>query len=257
MWKTSYATSQGVVDFHKGRNNQDAVSVWSDGRMFFAVINDGCHGNEHSRNEVGAQLSNRYLGKRGKELLMSGIKPRDFPAQMFPDYLEYLDLLISAQLLNSVDDLDDFIANYLKCTTVAMAADEDEVCVFWAGDGVVYLNNAVCRKMISENNRATYPAYNMYKRFGLVPQDTEYLHGDDEIRVKIPDRFMSEVFPAEVVQTIGIASDGLLDFPQLLDELKAHSNSRMGLQMCLNRISVIRSETTDNVSVMFAQRMEK
>ena len=248
MWKISGASAQGLAYFHEGRNNQDVAKCWTNGNVAVGIINDGCHGqfNPHLQSEVGAQLSNNFLIRMSMAMLLEGTKPSLIPQLLFPAYVDYLWWQVESQLYNDVDDKIDFVSRYLMCTTIGVLSDETEVTCFWAGDGLVYLNNGVYRILNPESlNRPKYPAYHVYESYGVV---------NEEIKSLLPNGFEQEDFSVDSVEVAGITSDGLSQLPQLMDELKAYSRTSTTLQMCLNRISVIRSETSDNVSVIFLNR---
>lgn len=251
MWKISWASAQGVPYFHEGRNNQDVAGGWTDGRVVVGIINDGCHGvpNPRLQSEVGAQLSNNFLLRSAGKLLLEGTRPSLIPRLLFPTYINYLWWQVESQLYSDVDEKVDFVNRFLMCTTIGFLANELEVTYFWAGDGLTYLNNGVYRILNPESlNRPKYPAYHLYETYGAT---------NEEIISLLPDGFEQEDFSVESVETVGVSSDGLSNLPHLMDELKAHSQSRMSLQLCLNRIASIRTETTDNVSVVFAHNAKE
>lgn len=250
MWKISSASAQGQVYFNEGRNNQDVAKCWTDGKVALGIINDGCHGlnNPRLQSEVGAQLSNNFLFRKAGEELLKGTKPSLIPSLLFPLYVDYLWWQVESQLYNDVDEKINFISRYLMCTTFGILADEFEVVNFWAGDGLMYLNNGVYRIINSGRlNRPKYPAYHLYEIYGAV---------NEELASLLPNGFEQEDFSADEVEAAGISSDGLSQLPHLMDELKAYSMSNFSLQMCLNRIAVIRSETSDNVSAVFLSKAE-
>ncbi len=251
MWKISSASAQGLAYFHEGRNNQDVANGLTDGRLAVGIINDGCHGqlNPRLQSEVGAQLSNNFLLRKASKMLLDGEMPSNIPGLLFLEYLDYLWWQVESQLFDSAEEKVDFITKYLMCTTIGFLANEFELTYFWAGDGLTYLNNGVYRILNPESqNRPRYPAYHLYKTYGVA---------SEEIVSLLPTGFEQEDFSTSSVQIAGISSDGLVEFPNLMDELKAYSSSSFSLQMCLNRISVIRSETSDNVSVVFLNKMEE
>jgi hypothetical protein len=256
MWKISSATAQGQVYFDEGRNNQDVATGLTNGSVALGVINDGCHGEKirrDSKNEVGALLSNQFLIRECAKLLLSGTNLQSIPELIFPKYIDYLNWQVESQFFDDTHEVNYFIANYLMCTTFGLIANESEVCVFWAGDGVIYLNDRVHREVKSpitgpdKKSTPKYPAYHLYERYDLF---------DEVVHSLLPDGFQIETFPAETVSTLGISSDGLIGYPNQLNDLKTYSQSNFSLQACLNRIAVIRSETSDNVSVVFLNKVE-
>ena len=250
MWSIASASAQGQVYFNEGRNNQDVAKSWTNGKVALGIINDGCHGpnNPRLQSEVGAQLSNNFLFRKAGEELVKGTKPSLIPRLLFPAYVDYLWWQVESQLYNNVDEKINFISQYLMCTTIALLANDSEVTCFWAGDGLIYLNDVVYRILNPESlNRPKYPAYHLCEMYGET---------NAEISSLLPNGFEQEDFSADSVVTAGISSDGFSTLPHLMDELKTHSQSSFSLQMCLNRIAVIRSETSDNVSTVFLNRVE-
>ncbi len=250
MWKITSASAQGLTYFHEGRNNQDVASVWTNSFVAAGIINDGCHGllKLNLKSEVGAHLSNLFLIRRSRAMLLEGVKPSLIPSLLFPEYIDYLWWQVESQFLSDNDEKLDFISLYLMCTTIGILADESEIVYFWAGDGLSYLNDSVHKVLNPESlNRPRYPAYHLYESYGEVGA---------EIQSLLPNGFETEILSADSVRVAGVSSDGLSSYPHLMDELNAYSNSNFSLQMCLNRISTIRSDTKDNVSVIFLKRLE-
>ncbi len=250
MWKIFSATAQGWRDFNEGKNNQDAQSSFTDEDMSISFICDGCHGGKNS--EVGARLSAPYLVRRTKKLLSEGVNLEDLPRLLFESYLDYLVSMVETQYFDSLAEVRVFIDSYLLCTVIGLVRFKDEILLLNCGDGSFYLNESVFLVKTSPSERPTYPAYNLYKTYGFVSEDTqELVSAKDGKKTKIPEGFEVLVLSTHGIKIIGIASDGLNPYPQLFDELRMHASSDISLTLCLNRIIVIRDETTDNVTVSF------
>ncbi len=246
MWIPVTASAQGLAYAHEGRNNQDAVASWSDGNTAIVFINDGCHGGKFS--EVGARLSSGFLVRKSQELLLRGLPLVDLSVQLFSSYLEYLEWQVETQFFTGSDEIQAFISDYLLCTALGIITTQKEVMTLSCGDGSFILNNNIIETIRSPFNYPVYPAYNLITRFGL--ESTESLEK------LTPSLFKTTLFPASDVQSVGMTSDGLNDFPKLVEELRNNSQTSIRLQLCLNRISMIRAETTDNVSIAFVHKKE-
>lgn len=249
MWKIFSMTSQGQRDYSQGRNNQDHVDSYVDESMAISFICDGCHGGAHS--EVIAQLSAPFLVRTTKKLLLSGVTLEDLPGKLFEEYLIYLQWNIDVQFFATADEVESYIRAYLMCTAIGFVMHENRILLLSCGDGSFYLNNSVFKVIRSPNNMATYPAYNMYKRFGFLAKDVKEIEDRDGHRVTIPTGFEVQELSADNVDIVGAASDGLNELPQLFDELRLHTSSQMSLRLCMNRIATVRGETIDNATVVF------
>lgn len=246
MWTNSTASAQGLAYAHEGRNNQDAASHWTDGKYSISFINDGCHAGSFS--EVGARLSNNFLIRKTRELIAQKKSLDDIAVLLFPMYIEYLELQVKSQLFCYPQEIADYISSYLYCTALGIIATPDQVMFLSCGDGSFYLNDNVYETIVSPDQKATYPGYCLYTRFGFDP--------GDGIRALTPSGFKRTVFDASYVQSAAITSDGLNGRDDLVSELKQFSKTSISLQLCLNRIAVIRSETQDNVSISFLHKKE-
>jgi hypothetical protein len=249
MWKIFSSSAQGIRDFNEGRNNQDAVFSFFDEEMAVSIICDGCHGGKNS--EVIARLSAPFLVRKSKQLLKDGLQLEDLPAFLFDDYLEYLVSLVETQSFLELGELNDFIYSDLMCTVIGTIVYKGQVLLFNCGDGSFYLNNAVYLVRTSKKERPTYIAYNLLRFYGIIPMEATEIVGDDGVTTKIPFGFETVILKECDVSLVGIASDGLNLFPTLFDELRIHATSQVSLNLCMNRIVIIREETIDNVTVSF------
>ncbi len=246
MWIPVSASAQGLAYAHEGRNNQDAVNSWSDGVNTIVFINDGCHAGKFS--EVGARLSSGFLVRKSREIALQKVPLVDLGIKLYHDYLEFLEWQVESQFFEKSEDISEFISSHLLCTAFGIIANEKEVMFLSCGDGSFYLNQSIFETIHSPNNKPTYPAYNLYSRFGFEIST--------ELKSLTPPAFSTTILPSSAVQLAGMASDGLNDMPLLVEELKDHSQTSNTLQLCLNRIAFIRSETRDNVSIAFIRKQE-
>ncbi len=249
MWKIYSSSAQGIRDFNEGRNNQDAVFSYADEEMAVSIICDGCHGGKNS--EVIARLSAPFLVRKSKELLKESLKLEELPEFLFDCYLEYLMSLIEAQSFLDLSEVNDFIYSDLMSTVIGVIAYKGQVLLFNCGDGSFYLNDAVYLVRTSKKERPAYVAYNLLRFYGIIPMEATEIIGDDGVATKIPFGFETVMLNEKDTTLVGIASDGLNPFPALFDELRIHAKSQVSLNLCMNRIVIIREETIDNATVSF------
>lgn len=255
MWKILSASAQGVKYFKDGRNNQDAVFGFADGEMAISVICDGSHAAINS--EVVSKLSATFLVRKVKELLKDGLTLQELSGFLFNYYLEYLIDLVEAQCFLTKEEVSKFIYDSLLCTVIGVVVYKDQILLFDCGDGSYYLNNSVFLVKESANNRPTYFAYNLLKVYEILPEGAfELVDARDQKATQIPDKFDTLLLSSKEVNIVGIASDGLNNHPSIFDELRLHAKSQISLTLCLNRITMIREETTDNVTVSFLKKQE-
>jgi hypothetical protein len=249
MWKIYSSSAQGIRDFNEGRNNQDAVFGYVDEDVAISIICDGCHGGKNS--EVIARLSAPFLVRKASALLKNGFEIQDLPEQLFDCYLDYLIGLVEAQSFVELEEVKDFIYSDLMCTIIGVISYKGQILLFNCGDGSYYLNNAIFLVRSSIKERPTYAAYNLLRFFGIIPMDATEIIDDEGVSTKIPFGFETVTLKESDVSLVGIASDGLNPFPALFDELRVHTKSQVSLNLCMNRIVIIREETIDNVTVSF------
>ena len=250
MKKIFSASAQGQTYFNEGKNNQDFYCNFVDDNKAIMVICDGCHGGKNS--EVVARLSAPFLVRKINELLDDGLSLAELPTFLFDYYQEYLIGLVESQLFQNKEEVERFVYENLLCTVIGVVSYQDEVLLFNCGDGSFYLNDSIYLVRESLHNRPTYLAYNLLKVYGIIPESSVELIDDrDGKTTKIPTEFETVYLTDSDIKIIGISSDGLNPYPSLFDELRLHAKSQISLTLCLNRIVVIRGETTDNVTVSF------
>ncbi|MEK7070816.1 MAG: protein phosphatase 2C domain-containing protein [Patescibacteria group bacterium] len=249
MWKIFAVTSQGQRDYSQGRNNQDHVDSYVAENMAVSFICDGCHGGAHS--EVIAQLSAPFLVRTTRKLLESGVALDNLPDKLFEEYLNYLQWNIDVQFFRTSEEVEGYIRAYLMCTAIGIVLYKNRILLLSCGDGSFYLNNSVFKVIRSPNNMASYPAYNMYKRFGFLGKEVKEIVDSEGRRVTIPVGFEVQELGVENVDVVGVASDGLNGLPKLFDELRLYATSQKSLRFCMNRIATVRGETVDNATVAF------
>ncbi len=249
MWKVFSASAQGQWYFSKGKNNQDAVDCFADENLAVCVICDGCGSSSNS--EVIARLSVGFFVRTVRRLIGDGVSLEKLPQILFAEYLEYLKWKVETEFLNTTEQIDLFIRDYLLCTINGVVAYDDKVLLFSCGDGANYLNSSIYQIFISPGNRPTYAAYNLYRQYGFVQEGTKALKDEKGNETGIPEGFATTLLVAKDINLVGIASDGISDLPNLFDELRLHATSQLSLNLCMNRIAMVRGEIMDNVTVAF------
>ena len=132
-------------------NSQDANVVLRAENIIAGVICDGSSSTAHS--EVGAQLCARFVAHKCRELFSSS--PFDVE-QLCRATLHYLQQLT---ILNCADKIDEFVGDYLLSTIVGFVVKPDHTHLFWAGDGVIIVNDQL--RIIDQDNRPRYLAYGL------------------------------------------------------------------------------------------------
>lgn len=253
MWKNFSATAQGPWYYEKGKNNQDAVDNFVDDKMAISFICDGCGGSANT--EVIARLSVSFLVRTAKQLLIDGVALDDLPDRLFAEYLEYLKWKVDTEFLQTSEQVESFIRDYLLCTINGVIVFDEKILFLICGDGSTYLDNSIYQVFVSPGNRPTYAAYCLYKHYGFVSADTKVLRDEKGRETVIPVGFETKMISATNIKLVGISSDGLNDLPSLFDELRLYATSQLSLNLCMNRIAIVRGETKDNVTVSFLIRI--
>lgn len=253
MWNISSASAQGPTYYYEGKNNQDYFEAYVDKRMAISIICDGCHGGGSS--EVVARLSAPFLVRKAKELLNNGLALKHLPMVLFDVYVEYLISLVQAQNFRTLGEVSSFISDSLMCTVIGAVAYKGKVLLFNCGDGSYFLNDKVFLVKISPHDRPSYPAYLLFKTYGIIDQDTTEIVDDEGRVTKIPEGFDVLTLNEQDVNLVGIASDGLNRYSNLFEELATYATSSGSLLLCMNRIVTLREETTDNITVSFLEKV--
>lgn len=184
-----------------GKNNQDALRLFSNDELFMAVICDGCGSEPYS--EFGAQL--------GADLLVSSTRRRlerselDCDRQRSTAFWELVrqDVLAQMRVLGlTIAGLDSFTETvrqrFLFTAIIALVTDQVTQIVS-IGDGLYALNGKVTRLGPFPDNKPPYLAY------GLI--DTEFSTQ--------PDLFcfgLQAQLPTCELTSLLIGSDGVGDF---------------------------------------------
>ncbi len=253
MWNISSASAQGPQYYNEGKNNQDYYKTFVDKKMAISIICDGCHGGESS--EVVARLSAPFLVRKAKELLSNGLSLKHLPMVLFDVYLEYLISLVQAESFRTLEEVSSFISENLMCTIIGAVAYKGKVLLFNCGDGSYFLNDKVFLVKISPHERPSYPAYILFKTYGIIDQNATEIVDEEGKVTKIPEGFDVITLNEKDVNLLGIASDGLNRYSNLFEELATYATSNGSLLLCMNRIVTFREETTDNITVSFLERI--
>jgi hypothetical protein len=127
-------------------NNQDASYFICDDNIIVGIVCDGCGSAAHS--EVGAQLGARFIAAKCIELFRDSPFDVERLAKQIETYLKGLASICS------VGKTREFILDYLLFTLIGFVVKQDLTHIFWAGDGVVMVNDELT--IIDRNNRPEY-----------------------------------------------------------------------------------------------------
>ena len=179
-------------------NNQDGIAkgkVEINGKEhLYAVVTDGCSEGLHS--EVGAKLLARFIVGEIPVILFCGTTLEELPKALFMRCIGYLRGIAAQTVIGDQQEMVSFIKNYLLCTVVGFVMDDESCVVFHAGDGVIVVNDTVCR--INQDNKPRYLAYHLVDRRYLVQQSASQ-----------PEGFEAFYFSLKTLDRLVIATDGL------------------------------------------------
>ena len=139
------ASTQGHTHRTLGYNNQDAYFVDSNETRHICIVADGCGSGSNS--EVGAQLAVRFVAKYISDALEKGI---NWQAGLKTALLRQAQQLAQQHANNTKS----FVRDYLLFTIVGCVSDAEQITLFWSGDGVLGVNDAI--EIIDQNNRPKY-----------------------------------------------------------------------------------------------------
>lgn len=198
---------QGTRHIRLNQNNQDACTYQTfsvpvfDRTYHIGLVSDGCSGNPmFSHSEVGAHLLVLYAYRRIQELICSHVALQDIPKVLYPSITEFLlDIMTKVMPSHvlwkypvSIKDRQDwngqtrFKNDFLSATLLGFIADELDLIVFSAGDGIVVVDDEI--KIIDQNNQPDYPS----------------------ISVNRPSEgFQTVQYQTDMVQRVAITTDGL------------------------------------------------
>lgn len=200
----------GIEHRLRQTNCQDSHALIQHDQTTIAIICDGCSEGSHS--EVGARLGAAYLAPTAARLLAEGVALAALPGQLHGAALRFLeDLTALMQPAHRAE----FIRQHLLFTVVGAIVQADEAIVFYAGDGLIVLDDQTC--LIDQGNQPSYLAYH------LIP---------DALEVGFRLALGFEVLrPGAGWRQIAIGSDGFT--PELLPLVWGLTHPR-GLQRKLN-----------------------
>jgi hypothetical protein len=195
IWNNFLAVGGSVVGVeHKrvGRNNQDAWAINANKSDLVAVVCDGCSSSPLS--EVGANLMARFISDKALELTNNGqVSALDIFPQLEFETLEFIRGIAEKFRYRKYSQI---IDTMFLATIMGAIIQKDQVAIFSLGDGIYSVNGNV--EVLDYNNIPPYLGYKVY------PMDF-----DTDIS-KINLQCM-EIFPAEEIQTILLATDGAQD----------------------------------------------
>ena len=253
------ATHQGSKHIQFGINNQDCciqetfIIPAFDKQYQVGIVSDGCTGIPgFSHTEVGSALLSAYAFGRIQELICSGAALDEIPRALFQALTEFIrDLahkVMPPTILWSypvkIKDREDwdsstrFRADYLSATLLGFIADDQDLVVFSAGDGVILVNDQL--EIIDQKDRPDYPANS----------------------INSPGKgFVTRAFKMQDVERLALASDGLKDLigdPQFARAMFEHEGENpLGLQFLLNIwFSQVPEKMQDDCTVITLQKLE-
>lgn len=189
-------------DHLSGRTNcQDAFAFGAVGPYVFGVVCDGCGSGKHT--EVGANLMAPYAARRLAEAIKlkqqcgNGLIS-DIPPNLFVQLVNFVRWNLTLnEVAESAEDGATFINDYWLCTVLGFIIAPHSLLVFSAGDGS-YVVNDIVEVISSPDNAPHYLSYNCVSEGLLTDQSAT------------PRRFEVEMFNADSIQRLMIATDGFL-----------------------------------------------
>ncbi len=241
--KVRKATHQGSKHRQLGFNNQDGVllepfCIPAFGKRYtVGIVCDGCTGLPgFSKTEVGASLLPVFVYGRCQEFLCSGLPLSQIPTALFQSCTEFLRDLAQKvvpsnlywgypeELLPALTKLKTgrldwdvatrFRVDYLSATLLGFVADEAEIVIFSAGDGIILVNDEI--DVIDQNNKPEYPASS----------------------INNPGKgFSVRIFNRNDIRRVAVCSDGLTELmkdPEFVEQMFSAHPGLFGLQVLLN-----------------------
>lgn len=252
------ATRRGREHERLNKNNQDGVLAKKvqigEKTYLVGIVCDGCSGGVTS--EVGALLSPVFLYDKIVTMLVLGTEVTQVPSVLFPQYVGFLRGIQGLTISGNMEQLVDFVAQFLLCTVIGFVMDDKEVVFFLPGrgesqvtvDGVIVVNEEVLSPDLE--NAPGYPGY------VLVPPRA---FKSPRHRETIPSQFTSIAFPLKDVQRFAITTDGFAQ--ELKKQGDAYLQHLWGyehnpeLQYWVNGESADEKRFTDDVSIVSVERV--
>lgn len=247
-------TIPGYSHTKKKRNNQDACVVnktkIADQEYYYGVVADGCTGAPGSNTEVGSILITQFIASETLLILTSGVELVDVPRILFPRCIGYLRSIAGSTVMGSPEIMWEFIRRNLLCTIFGFLANDSQLIIFNAGDGMTIVNDDI--NIIDQNDVPNYLAYHLVDR---------------TIMGKSIDRLQSNfdvvAYDLVSVRRFAVCTDGLTrEFKKQdlrIDDLNGiweyEPNARAGLQWWLNIQSADNGCFEDDCTIIAASRL--
>lgn len=198
MYVIAGGSVPGSDHIRVGKNNHDAYFLCSGEDYAVGVVTDGCGSGKHS--EVGAKIAAKILGAELTAVAELCNKTTCDDA-VLERYLSRATQKVLSQLSVLVQSFrgsySESVKEYLLFTVLAVVMTRDSCFVVGLGDGVYAINGEVKEIGPFPNNAPPYLAY------GLTGSDS------------VSGPFTLQLFeskPANEVQSVMIATDGMIDF---------------------------------------------
>lgn len=199
-WSVNSAVIIGNEHERTKRNRQDFCGYFlpaeTGRRRYGGVICDGCSAGIYS--EVGAAL----IGTLILNLIKAGdiAKPDVFSGYFEDNISRFIQHLVRSIKVSSEKDKINLIHHFLLTTFIFVVIEEERIVIGRSGDGVIIINHDV--NIIDQQGKPHYIAYRE------IPQ--EYFTGSPSAL----DDFSITLYPASPVNSLVIASDGLVPVVQ-------------------------------------------
>ena len=215
------------------KNNQD----FTFNILNMKVVLDGCGEGKHS--EVGARLFSQLFARECKAYVDRGEEINENNFRLLVD-------IVFSKMLAICSDISFLFQNY--CFTILVCFEfENEFVVLSAGDGYIIKEdeNGITFEALDDGE---YPAYYVYNFVQPKSALKEYKEG-------VP--FKVKRYSKEEVINVGVASDGLRFFENLLDVEKTkfmnflHEGKGSQIEVLINRNNLKNEMFHDDISICF------
>jgi hypothetical protein len=220
---------------HAGKDCQDGCYIKEivvAGKTYIVgVVSDGSSGAQFS--QVAGLLLPEYVVNQVERLLSYNIPFAQVPVSLYPNVITFLDQLARSVMTRTATDFVQFIADFTLATIVGFIVGEEEGCIFYAGDGLYQINDAVT--VIDFENKSPYPGYH------LVPESAR--KGGE----KLPTSFT--VVPIDVASLgrLAVTTDGFSETLLRRMWIERREGSNIGIQLWMQFINGPRNPIKEDV----------
>jgi hypothetical protein len=231
-----------------GKNCQDSYAfktVSINGQTYqIGVVADGC--SEGSSTEFAGILLPTFVVYQVCHLIQFETPILQIPVALYPSVIGFLESMCKLIPFRDGQEVVAFIKDHLLATIVGFVLGETEGIVFYAGDGLVAVNEEI--ETVDYGNKSPYLAYHLVPRSVLT-----------EGASQLPRTFVSRTLGLETLQRLTITTDGFS--PELLQRLWEEARPiPLGLQLWMNVINGPRNAKPqagrfyDDATVVVAER---